>query len=134
MEKKIINNNESNNNESKDVKKPNYIKLQHVNLIYRTNESKGVVTAIETFHIPIFNYTFRTVGVATVDESKNDIFDLETGKKIARAKAEKEAFSRFKGILKEYIKRLNENIYNLNATIDRTEGFIEHQKEYIATF
>lgn len=126
MEEKKINN--------ENVKKPVFIKLQHENLIYRVNSYKDVVTAIETFYIPVFNYRFRTIGVAIADKEKKDKFDLEIGKKVARAKAEKEAFSRFKSILKIHIKKLNEAIYNANATIDRTNKFINHQKEYIATF
>ena len=109
-------------------------KLQHVALEFKVNEVKQTVTAIEKFIVPKFNFKFTTVGVSKLNTEKGDTFDVETGKKLARAKAEKEAFSRFKTELKKFLKwnmTLNDK---LNATIEKMNNYIDHQKEYIKTF
>lgn len=109
-------------------------KLQHVALEFKVNEVKQTVTAIEKFIVPKFKLRFTTVGVSKLNTEKDDIFDVETGKKLARAKAEKEAFSRFKAELKKFLKwnmALNDK---LNATIEKMNNYIDHQKEYIKTF
>ena len=97
-------------------------KLQHVALEFKVNEVKQTVTAIEKFIVPKLN------------TEKGDTFDVETGKKLARAKAEKEAFSRFKAEMKKFLKwnmALDEKI---SATIEKMDNYIAHQKEYIKTF
>lgn len=109
-------------------------KLQHVALEFKVNEVKQTVTAIEKFIVPKFELIFTTVGVSKLNTEKGDTFDVETGKKLARAKAEKEAFSRFKAELKKFLKwnmALNDK---LNATIEKMNNYIDHQKEYIKTF
>lgn len=109
-------------------------KLQHVALEFKVNEVKKTVTAIEKFVIPKFRLKFTTVGVSKLNVEKGDTFDVETGKKLARAKAEKEAFSRFKAELKKFLKwnmALNDK---LNAIIEKMDNYIAHQKEYIKTF
>lgn len=109
-------------------------KLQHVALEFKVNEVKQTVTAIEKFIVPKFNFKFTTVGVSKLNTEKGDTFDVETGKKLARAKAEKEAFSRFKAEMKKFLK-WNMNFYDkLNATIKKMDNYIAHQKEYIKTF
>ena len=109
-------------------------KLQHVALEFKVNEVKQTVTAIEKFIVPKFNFKFTTVGVSKLNTEKGDTFDVETGKKLARAKAEKEAFSRFKSEMKKFLNwnmTLNDK---LNATIEKMNNYIDHQKEYIKTF
>ena len=78
-------------------------KLQHVALEFKVNEVKQTVTAIEKFIVPKFKLRFTTVGISKLNTEKGDTFDVETGKKLARAKAEKEAFSRFKAELKKFL-------------------------------
>ena len=109
-------------------------KLQHVALEFKVNEVKQTVTAIEKFIVPKFNFKFTTVGVSKLNTEKGDIFDVETGKKLARAKAEKEAFSRFKAELKKFLKWNMSFDDKLNATIEKMNNYIDHQKEYIKTF
>ena len=110
-------------------------KLQHVALEFKVNEVKQTVTAIEKFIVPKFNnLRFTTVGVSKLNTEKGDTFDVETGKKLARAKAEKEAFSKFKAEMKKFLKwnmALDEKI---SATIEKMDNYIAHQKEYIKTF
>ena len=109
-------------------------KLQHVALEFKVNEVKQTVTAIEKFIVPKFNFKFTTVGVSKLNTEKGDTFDVETGKKLARAKAEKEAFSRFKVELKKFRKWNMTLDDKLNATIEKMNNYIDHQKEYIKTF
>ena len=109
-------------------------KLQHVALEFKVNKVKQTVTAIEKFIVPKFNFKFTTVGVSKLNTEKGDTFDVETGKKLARAKAEKEAFSKFKAEMKKFLKwnmALDEKIF---ATIEKMDNYIAHQKEYIKTF
>ena len=109
-------------------------KLQHVALEFKVNEVKKTVTAIEKFVIPKFRLKFTTVGVSKLNVEKGDTFDVETGKKLARAKAEKKAFSRFKAELKKFLKWNMALDDKLNATIEKMDNYIAHQKEYIKTF
>ena len=109
-------------------------KLQHVALEFMVNEVKQTVTAIEKFIVPKFKLRFTTVGVSKLNTEKGDTFDVETGKKLARAKAEKEAFSRFKVELKKFLKWNMDLENKLNATIEKMNNYIDHQKEYIKTF
>ena len=110
------------------------VKLQHVALQCKVNEVKQTVTAIEKFIVPKFNFKFTTVGVSKLNIEKGDTFDVETGKKLARAKAEKEAFSRFKAEMKKFLKWNMTLDDKLNATIKKMDNYIAHQKEYIKTF
>ena len=109
-------------------------KLQHVALEFNVNEVKQTVTAIEKFIVPKFKLRFTTVGVSKLNTENGDTFDVETGKKLARAKAEKEAFSRFKAELKKFLKWNMALDDKLNATIEKMNNYIDHQKEYIKTF
>lgn len=109
-------------------------KLQNVAIEFKVNEVKKTVTAIEKFVIPKFKLRFTTVGVSKLNTEKGDTFDVETGKKLARAKAEKEAFSRFKAELKKFLKWNMALDNKLNATIEKMDNYIAHQKEYIKTF
>ena len=109
-------------------------KLQHVALKFKVNEVNQTVTAIEKFIVPKFKLKFTTVGVSKLNTEKGDTFDVETGKKLARAKAEKEAFSRFKAELKKFLKWNMTLDDKLNATIEKMNNYIDHQKEYIKTF
>lgn len=109
-------------------------KLQHVALEFKVNEVKQTVTAIEKFIVPKFDFKFTTVGVSKLNTEKGDTFDIETGKKLARAKAEKEAFSRFKAEMKKFLKWNKALDKKISATIEKMDNYIAHQKEYIKTF
>lgn len=110
-------------------------KLKHIGLEYKINEEKGVVTAIEKFQAGLLFRTKKTfVGVAKLNKEKGDVFDVEKGKKLARAKAEKEAFSWFKGEIKRLLKSNSVFRNKLDATLLKFNEYIEHQKEYIKTF
>ena len=63
-----------------------------------------------------------------------DIFDLETGKKIARAKAESMAYRKLWGCLS----RLSNRMLNVLDCIEefgyKAESVVNHNDEYLATF
>ena len=63
-----------------------------------------------------------------------DTFDLETGKKIARAKAESMAYRKLWGCLS----RLSDRMLNVLDCIDefgyKAEAVVNHNDEYLATF
>ena len=110
-------------------------KLQCEDIEYVVNESKGIVTAIAHFHIPSYKFSeddLRTVGIAKLDSK--DTFDAKIGKRIARAKAEKEAYYQFKELVMEYRDRINNEYLKAQNTISKMNCCIQHQKEYIKSF
>ena len=115
-------------------------KLKCCDLQYKVNEEKGVVTAIETFHAPFiidFNTPSRhfvTIGTARVNKEAGDVFNVEIGKKLARAKAEKAAFVKFKLLNLTYRNELLQDLQKTDNTIEKMNTNIQHQKEYIKTF
>lgn len=112
-------------------------KLQCDSFKYSVDESKGIVVAIGKFRI--LTYVLRedileTIGIAKVNTNAGDIFDAKIGKKIARAKAEKEAYHQFKILAMEYKRRAEKQILKVQNTIDKMNACIQHQKEYIKSF
>lgn len=110
-------------------------KLQSEKLDYLVNKDKGTVTAIGYFHIPYCMFIeddIRTVGIAKVDSK--DAFDVEKGKRIARAKAEKEAYRQFKLLVMEYRNRITKEYIKSQNTIAKMNACIKHQKEYLSKF
>lgn len=122
--------------ETTEEKKKNIelFKLQCKTIDYKFNKNKQVVTAIETFMSPLCGLKYKTVGVAKFNAEKDDKFDIEIGKKLAIAKAKKEAFTLFKIDLNKLLKT-NKLIHDrLEGTVNQMNSYIEHQNEYIKTF
>lgn len=118
-------------------------KLKCIDLQYKVNEEKGTVTAIETFTLPYSLWLrltsqkskdFTTIGVAKVNKEAGEVFNVEIGKKLARAKAEKEAFVQFKLMALEYREEALRALQIANNTIEKMNDCILHQKEYIKSF
>ena len=80
------------------------------------------------------NQCIYTIGIARLNKSAGDTFNIEVGKKIARAKAEKEAFIQFKAMLLKYEDKLFQARLEMSKVIDTMSSHIEHQKEYIKSF
>lgn len=115
------------------------LKLQFRDITYKVNEKKGVVVALAYFRTPLCmeagaNQCINTIGIAKLDKSAGDTFNVEVGKKIARAKAEKEAFIQFKAMLLKYEDKLFQARLEMSKAIDTMSSHIEHQKEYIKSF
>lgn len=115
------------------------LKLQFRDITYKVNEKKGVVVALAYFRTPLCmeagaNQCINTIGIARLNKSAGDTFNIEVGKKIARAKAEKEAFTQFKAMLLKYEDKLFQARLEMSKAIDTMSSHIEHQKEYIKSF
>lgn len=115
------------------------LKLQFRDITYKVNEEKGVVVALAYFRTPLSmeagaNQCINTIGIARLNKSAGDTFNIEVGKKIARAKAEKEAFIQFKAMLLKYEDKLFQARLEMSKAIDTMSSHIEHQKEYIKSF
>ena len=111
-------------------------KLKNISIDYKINEEKGIVVAIEKFSTPriLSGYGIKTVGVAKVNKEAGEIFDINVGKKIARAKAEKEAFIKFKLLVLKFKKFLDKTVAKTDNTLSKIDTNILHQKEYIKSF
>ena len=115
------------------------LKLQFRDITYKVNEKKGVVVALAYFRTPLSmeagaNQCINTIGIARLNKSAGDTFNIEVGKKIARAKAEKEAFIRFRTMLLNYEKRVFQAHLDIAEALITMNSHIEHQKEYIKSF
>lgn len=120
-----------------DLKK--CLKLQFRDIIYKVNEEKGVVVALAYFRTPLSmeagaNQCINTIGIARLNKSAGDTFNIEVGKKIARVKAEKEAFIQFRTMLLNYEKKVFQAHLDIAEAIITMNSHIEHQKEYIKSF
>ena len=120
-----------------DLKK--CLKLQFRDITYKVNEKKGVVVALANFRTPLSmeagaNQCINTIGIARLNKSAEDTFNIEVGKKIARAKAEKEAFTQFRTMLLNYEKKVFQARLDIAEAIIIMSSHIEHQKEYIKSF
>ena len=110
-------------------------KLQCESIKYEVNESRGTVVAIAHFHIPTYvldEDDIDTIGVARLDPK--DTFKENIGKKVARAKAEQEAYIQFKMLVMKYRKRIALEVEKAQNTINKLNSCIRHQKEYIKSF
>ena len=115
------------------------LKLQYRDITYKVNEEKGVVVALAYFRTPLSmeagaNQCINTIGIARLNKSAGDTFNIEVGKKIARAKAEKEAFLQFRTMLLNYEKKVFQAHLDIAEAIITMSSHIEHQKEYIKSF
>lgn len=115
------------------------LKLQFRDITYKVNEKKGVVVALAYFRTPLSmeagaNQCINTIGIARLNKITGDTFNIEAGKKIAKAKAEKEAFIQFKTMLLKYEDKLFQARLEMSKAIDTMSSHIEHQKEYIKSF
>ena len=115
------------------------LKLQFRDITYKVNEEKGVVVALAYFRTPLSmeagaNQCINTIGIARLNKSAGDTFNTEVGKKIARAKAEKEAFTQFRTMLLNYEKKVFQARLDIAEAIITMSSHIKHQKEYIKSF
>ncbi len=115
------------------------LKLQYRDITYKVNEEKGVVVALAYFRTPLSmeagaNQCINTIGIARLNKSVGDTFNIEVGKKIARAKAEKKAFTQFRTMLLNYEKKVFQARLDIAEAIITMSSHIKHQKEYIKSF
>lgn len=110
------------------------VKLTMLDCSYKENESKKAITAIVKAKSRIGAYAkpILAVGVAYCDNK--DEYDVEKGKRLARAKAEKEAYAQHKKHIADNIKFLSHVKTILLAQYMKTERNMARQKEYIKSF
>lgn len=116
-------------------------KLQNVSVNYQVNEEKQVICAICKFKLEKWNkaynsYDFvkqiKTIGLTS--PKNGDKFDINIGKKVARAIAEKKAYQVMSFVIKKYLKILDREMDEIKSNLAKTEELIEHQKEYLKSF
>lgn len=110
------------------------VKLSMTDFSYKENESKKAVTCIVKAKSRIGTCVrdITAVGVAKCDDK--DIYDVEKGRRVARAKAELEAYLQHKKHLHDNLKFLKRIQDSLVYHHEKTRGYIEHQKGYIRSF
>lgn len=119
------------------------IKLRVLSTSYKENEAKKTVTAI-IHAVSVFNLTNQSyygltskksiVAVGVAKCCDGDVYDVEKGKKVARAKAELNAYRQHK--------KHNNEIHKFLSGLDKTViknhwkvgKLIQHQEEYIKSF
>lgn len=110
------------------------VKLSMTSFSYKENESKKAVTCIVKAKSRIGAYVrdITAVGIARCDDK--DTYDVEKGKRVARAKAELDAYLQHKKYLYDNLKFLKDIQKILVDNHYKTGRYIEHQKEYIKSF
>lgn len=116
-----------------------HYKLRAYDVHYIVSKDTGVVIAKATFGIPFMSYyiekhSLQTKGIARVNKEAGDTFDVEKGKRLARARAEKEAFIQYKLCLLKQKKEVLRELRKIDNTIDMMNINIQCQNEYIKSF
>lgn len=111
------------------------MKLRNKSITYQVYPNEGIITSVirsYVVHPRKQDLELTTVGIAHC--SPDDTFDENIGKKIARARAEKEAFIQYKRILKDMLKQQCKEVSELQQHIDTVDTYISQQREYIKSF
>jgi hypothetical protein len=118
--------------------------MERIKLVFKTcdyvvKENDGVVIALITAHIDkymknICEYFDEVIKVTGVARCHRDNFDETTGKKLARAKAERSAYIAARNILRNKLRDINKDISTFNTSIDFFNECIDHQDDYINEF
>ena len=115
---------------------PLNFKIDVVDFKYEVNSEDKAVVAIMKIALPTFvtqysrNYIVK--GVARL--KPGDIFNAEIGKKVAKAKVERAAFSLYRVKLREYRKDLREILKATEVTYNKMCDYITKQEDYIKSF
>ena len=106
------------------------LKLRHLKHSFKIDTRNKVVVCKAKFRT-FDGEEFLTTGMAM---AKNEEFNEEKGKNLARARAEKEAFVKYSDYLKEKIKKQVDYLNSLGISLEYTAKNLKHQKVYIGTF
>ena len=115
------------------------IKLVFKKCDYVVKENDGVVIALITARIDKYvkgvdRYFIEDIKVKGVARCHRDNFDETTGKKLARAKAERSAYIAARNMLYDELRDINKGVSTLNTSIDFFNECIDHQDDYINEF
>lgn len=103
-------------------------KLQFINFNYVVNEKEGVVICICKVKPKEENNVITVTGIARAGKYS---FDVNVGKKLARARAEKQAYIEFKNHISNILETYVCVVDKLVHTIDFMSDCIDHQDDYI---
>ena len=115
------------------------IKLVFEKCDYVVKENDGVVVASITAHIDKYvkgadRYIGEVIKATGVARCYRDSFNEITGKKLARAKAERSAYVKARNILRDELRDINKGVSTFNTSIDFFNECIDHQDDYINEF
>ena len=115
------------------------IKLVFEKCDYVVKENDGVVVALITANISkcirnTYRYIDEVIKVKGVARCHRDNFNETTGKKLARAKAERSAYIEARNILRDELRDINKDVSIFNTSIDFFNECIDHQNDYINEF
>ena len=105
------------------------IKLTFMDCKYAVHEECGVVVATAKFKI--FGEVLTIKGKSMCPPS---MFDVNIGKKIARARAERSAYIIARQEIKIIKKRIERQLNIVNSSLDFFNDCITHQDDYINEF
>ena len=105
------------------------IKLTFMDCNYAVHKDCGVVVATAKFKF--MNKVFSVQGKA---KCLPCMFDVNIGKKIARARAERSAYIRARQEIKIIKKRIERQLNIVNSSLDFFNDCITHQDDYINEF
>lgn len=107
------------------------LKLSCTNVVYHYEPKNNATVAIITVRSELFSpKTFKGVAVM----NKKDEYSKSFGEKLARARAERDAYLYFAEKLKEEYENIMHDKIVIENTIFKCRKYIIHQKEYIKTF
>lgn len=111
------------------------MRLEFKTAEYKINKEKKTVVAIVFYRMRDNNICpmgiIKGIGIARAEK---DTFNEEIGKKLARARAEREVFVQYNKILQKEYNKVQDNINKIQYAITKNKRNLEHQKEYIKTF
>lgn len=106
------------------------LKLRHLEHSFKIDKQNKVVVCKAKFRT-FDGDEFLITGMAM---AKNEEFNEKTGKRLARARAEKEAYVKYSDYLKEKIRKQTDYLNSLGISLEYTAKNLKHQKVYIGTF
>lgn len=112
------------------------MKLMNLSITYKVDKPHGVVVArVENMtSTSIFRFSARTIVGIGIARATQEVFDEETGKRLARARAEKDAYIKYRQLIQKFTKSTRLELDELRRALDHANSCIERQKEYIKSF
>ena len=120
------------------------IKLSFTNVNYEVNEVEKYVECTMDVDWKADQHTLNTIHLFKDDffhtvsykarPKPGDEFNVEIGKSVARATAEKMAYQRMNRLLKRAAMRIMNVIVNFAEFADKADSVVEHSDRYLAKF
>ena len=127
-------------------------KLSFQEPTYFVNEEKQIVTCVVKYTLnasdwnitralslidnqrdPIFGNVMTSYSVAKLDPT--DTFDVDKGKRVARAKAESKAYDKVsQKMVKMFCEFMDDTVDEMNTFCEKANGVVEHNSRYLEGF